>query len=433
MRSRNATLVTSLFIAIAAPRASLGTPVPPELTLEAAVRLATTRGYDVLVAEAAVRASEGDLWTAGSLANPVLSASVGRAFGYDPSRCAGCSDVAWSVSVQDPSALSDLVIGKRRLRVRAAQAAWDAVKHDRADAIRLLVFATRNQYIQTARASAAVELAVTVVRLYEEVRSLTETRVRVGAVSPAELARSETAKLEAEQDVTSARLALDGARAELAFMVGVRGPTPAFVIDRAVLPWRALPESASVQHLVTQALASRPDMMAAERRLASSQAAADSVRRRRVPDVGVLVTANGMGTGQNALNPPTLTIGLTLAPPLVYQLQGEQRRAQAELDERAIDRDRVAARIETDVHTAFQALRAADERVRRMTDELEPTARRARDLVRLQWEKGAASFLEFLDAQRTYIANAAELLQDQSDYWTAVFALDQALAKGPAR
>ena len=64
-----------------------------------------------------------------------------------------------------------------------------------------------------------------------------------------------------------------------------------------------------------------------------------------------------------------------------------------------------------------------------MTDRLEPTARRARDLVRLQWEKGAASFLEFLDAQRTYIANAAEMLQDQADYWTAVFALEQAAAR----
>jgi outer membrane protein, heavy metal efflux system len=399
------------------------------LTLDAAVRLATTHGYDVLSAEAALRASEGDVQAAGGLANPILGASIGRAFGYDPSRCVGCSDIGWTLSAQDPSALSDLISGKRGLRVRAAETALEAVGHDRADAIRQLVFATRSQYVQVARGEASVELALTVSGLYEEVRALTETRVRAGAVSPSELARAETAKLEADQDVASARLTLATARAELAFLLGMRGPTPAFVIDRAVLPWRALPRFPEAQDMVTRAFAARPDLIAAERRVVSAQATLDSVRRRRVPDVGVQVEATGMGSGQNAISPPTLSFGLTLAPPLVYQSQGEIRRAQADLDARAIDRDRVAARIETDVRTNYESLRSADERVRRMTSRLEPTARRARDLVRFQWEKGSASFLEFLDAQRTYIANAAELLLDQADYWTAVFALEQATAK----
>src|SRR6201999_1110532 len=101
----------------------------------------------------------------------------------------------------------------------------------------------------------------------------------------------------------------------------------------------------------------------------------------------------------------------------------------AELDARTVERDRLAARIETDVRQGYESLRSADDRVRRMTARLEPTARRARDLVRLQWEKGAASFLELLDAQRTYIANAAELLANQEEYWIAVFALARARAK----
>ena len=214
--------------------------IPARLTIDDAVRLATTRGYDVLAAEAAIRASEGDVRAAGAVANPILGGSIGRAFGYDPSLCAGCSNVAWAVSAQDPSALSDLVSGKRGLRIRAAQTALEAVGHDKSDAIRQLVFATRSQYIRVARAEAAVELALTVVGLYEEVRTLTETRVRAGAVSAAELARAETAKLEAEQDLTAAHLALVSERAEFAFLLGARGPTPGFGIDRDVLRWRAL-------------------------------------------------------------------------------------------------------------------------------------------------------------------------------------------------
>ena len=53
-------------------------------------------------------------------------------------------------------------------------------------------------------------------------------------------------------------------------------------------------------------------------------------------------------------------------------------------------------------------------------------AGRARDLVRLQYEKGAASLFEFLDAQRTYLGVQAESLQTLNDYWTAVFQMEQA-------
>ena len=53
-------------------------------------------------------------------------------------------------------------------------------------------------------------------------------------------------------------------------------------------------------------------------------------------------------------------------------------------------------------------------------------AGRARDLVRFQYEKGAASLFEFLDAQRTFLATRTEYLQNLNDYWSAVFQLEQA-------
>ena len=46
--------------------------------------------------------------------------------------------------------------------------------------------------------------------------------------------------------------------------------------------------------------------------------------------------------------------------------------------------------------------------------------------MRLQYEKGAASLFEFLDAQRTYLATQSEYLQTLNDDWTAVFQMEQA-------
>ena len=53
-------------------------------------------------------------------------------------------------------------------------------------------------------------------------------------------------------------------------------------------------------------------------------------------------------------------------------------------------------------------------------------ARRARDLVEFQYKKGAASLLELLDAQRTFIATNVEYRQNLADYWTAVYQVEQA-------
>ena len=50
-------------------------------------------------------------------------------------------------------------------------------------------------------------------------------------------------------------------------------------------------------------------------------------------------------------------------------------------------------------------------------------------MIQLQYEKGAASLLEFIDAQRTFITNNIEALNDLADYWTAVFLLEQAVGR----
>jgi outer membrane protein TolC len=49
--------------------------------------------------------------------------------------------------------------------------------------------------------------------------------------------------------------------------------------------------------------------------------------------------------------------------------------------------------------------------------------------VKLQYEKGAASLLEMLDSERTWIAANAEYRQNLTDYWTALFQLEQAVSQ----
>ena len=55
------------------------------------------------------------------------------------------------------------------------------------------------------------------------------------------------------------------------------------------------------------------------------------------------------------------------------------------------------------------------------------SAKTARDITRTQYERGAGTLIDLLDAQRTYIATNVEYIQDLTSYWTAVSQLEQAV------
>jgi outer membrane protein TolC len=52
----------------------------------------------------------------------------------------------------------------------------------------------------------------------------------------------------------------------------------------------------------------------------------------------------------------------------------------------------------------------------------------SRDLAQHMYQRGAASFIDFMDAQRAYVASRLEYNQDLANYWTAVYGIEQATA-----
>ena len=57
------------------------------------------------------------------------------------------------------------------------------------------------------------------------------------------------------------------------------------------------------------------------------------------------------------------------------------------------------------------------------------SAKGAFDIVAAQYDKGAASLTDYLDALRTYIATKNEYFGDLASYWTAVYQLEAAVGK----
>ncbi len=400
--------------------------VPARLRLPDALRLFREHGLDLILAEAAVEGARGDTLLASAAPNPSFSGGVGRSFACSG---AGCSELAWNAGISDGSALFDSLSGKRGLRVNAAKLALDVARKGEADARRTLEGMLRQTYLQAVAARQALATQKEAQETLSRLADLIRVRYQHGSISEVEVLKIETEKLNADQQVERSERDLEAAKAQLAFMLGARGRVPAFEVD-AELPAYLVPPAlrgATLDSLLDMARKQRPDLAGALLNRDRAEASVRASQRLRFPDVALSAGVSGQGSYSSAITPPTFSFGLTLTPPIFNRYQGEIVKAKADLTAQKTQLAKTEAQVLSDVQTAFTQFKSARSRVERAERELLEHAKRTRDLVQLQYQKGAASLLEYLDAQRILISTKLEYESDLSEYWLAVVLIGQAV------
>ncbi|GAC1352791.1 MAG: TolC family protein [Polyangiales bacterium] len=411
--------------------------IPKSLTLDEALRIFHERGFDLLVAEANVTSVEGDVRIASAIANPQLSLAYGRVIGaYDPDLActsggfatSGCSKNSYTIGISDSAAVFDSLTGKRTLRQRVARKALAAAKLTKVDAQRNLDFQVKTSFINLAFTRAALKFAKEVQTASNRTYEINKSRYP-GKINEGDFARIETSKLEADQQVELAIQASRAARVNLAFFLGVRKAVPDFDLDGEPLKYLVPGQlnGASEDELLKLAFTARPDLLALGFQKERAEASIALARRQRFPDITVSAQYNQIGTGQAAIQPPTVTFGVTFALPVFYRLQGEIRKANADLTIQTVTEQKVQAQILSDVAQAVDAYNTSKKLVDRMETGLLQSAKTARDITEKQFIEGKANLTDYLDAQRTFIATNLEYMQDLQSYWTAVYTLEQAV------
>jgi cobalt-zinc-cadmium efflux system outer membrane protein len=408
--------------------------MPSLLTLDDAIKIFRQRGLDLLIAEAAVQSAEGDVRAAQMVPNPAVSLGYGRALGYDPGpNCPTCSSDTYSIGLSDSAAIEDSLSGKRSLRIKVARAALAAVKMQRADAQRQLEFQIKSAYAQVALARASLEFAKQVQGSNNRTLELNKLRYPQ-VIDEGALARIETQKLEADQQVEVAEQNIRIMRVNLAFLMGVRGKIPAFDVEKDLLKYTTPGPLASVteEALLKRAIENRPDLRIIAYQKARAEASIALAKRQRFPDITFSVGYTQTGTGGNAtqssITPPTLSFGLSAPIPIFYQQQGEIRKAEADYNTQSLLYAKTTAQVVSDVSLAWAQFASSKRLVERMeSGGLLDRAKKARDIVEVQFRAGSATLIDFLDAQRTFIQINVEYLQDLTSYWTAVYQLEQAV------
>jgi outer membrane protein, heavy metal efflux system len=408
--------------------------LPQMLRLEDALRVFRARGFGILLAEASVVSAEGVERAASYVPNPQLNAGYGRVLNYPssggcPGGGTGCSPNQYTVGLSDNAAIEDSLSGKRNLRVKVARSALAAAKMSRVDAERTLTLQVKSAYFQVVQARAAFEFSKDVQQASQHELDLNQDRLNGGKINEGDFERIRQSTLEAMQAVDTASQNLRQAKVALSFLLGVRGRVPDYDVDKEALKFMVPQPIASntPDGLLKVAFDKRPDLRGLGFQEERAKASIALAKRQVFPDISIGVQYTQTGSGESAIQPPTLGVNLTGNLPIFYQQQGEIRQAQADLATQSLTRGQTTAQVVSDVENAYAAYVGARTLVERMESALLASAKKALDITKLQWLAGKANLTDYLDARQAFIATNVEYIGDLTNYWTAVAQLEAAV------
>jgi len=400
-------------------------PTPPEvLTVAQALDEAVQTNLSLLAERVNVTIAEARIVTAGLRPNPVFSFSADHqdwlGTGFNRQNSGGPPEISWRVDVPIERG------GKRHYRIETATLEKAAAEARLLDSIRSLRMDVAIACIDVMEAKANLALAVDNLRTFEEVVRINEVKVKDGAIAPLELTRSQVAMLQFRATVKRRELELHTAKLKLQLLLGRKSASDRFDIAGELrAPLRSLEQT--LPALQEVAFAARPDVMALERAQARSQAAL----RLQLAQAKVDYTWGVEYRRQAGVNGRANTMGvfLSVPVPVFNRNQGEIARALAEGEQLARQLEALKAQVRTEVQTAYEEFTTARDLVSSIEKDLLQPAQHARETVAYTYRAGAASLLEFLDAQRAFNETMQSYLEAQANYRRAAIRLDAATGK----
>jgi len=358
------------------------------------VVLARDQGYDVAGAQARVRQALAEVRIAGGQLVPEVSGSG------DTGRTGPFGDGGTSSFDLGVTARYELDLWARNRAARqSALAALDAAGHDR-DAVTLIAQTqTASAWAATVAATERHAIATRNLDAARRILALVESRQRAGMATPLELAQQRGLVASLEQRLAAIDRERAAAHATLAALIGQ--PPQGLMVETAQLS--AVPVPALSPALPSTMLVHRPDIAAAERRLAAGGADVAVARAAMLPRITLGIGA-GFESGRlsRLFDDPFYSLASALAAPIFAggRLAGERDRAIARQEELLALYRRAIVTAFAEVEQALATIYTLD-RERAAQGEVLAQAEIAARLAESRYRAGAETLLVMLDAQRT--------------------------------
>jgi cobalt-zinc-cadmium efflux system outer membrane protein len=404
-----------------APVASPTSPVPQtpamRITLDEAIRLALQHNHALQAARTNILQNQALETTANLRPNPTLSWDAQFLPIFQPNQ--------FTADYINNSAQFDMGIGylfergkKRQHRLQAAKDQTTVSRSQVTDNERQLTFNVSQQFIGVVLAQSTIDFAKQDLDSFQKTVDISEERYKAGAVSEGDFLKIKLQFLQFQTDLSAAVLAKVQAIAALRQLVGFESVPDMFDVE-GQLDYQ--PVHAGLEDLKALAMRTRPDLLAAQQSVIAARSQELLAEANGKRDVGASFNYSHVA----ATNTGAFFFNVQL--PIFDRNQGEIARTRYAITQSQEQASEASQQVMTDVVDAYEALRSNDQIVQLYRGGYVDAAQKSRDISEYAYKKGAASLLDFLDAERTYRSNQLAYRQALASYMTALEQTRQAV------
>jgi cobalt-zinc-cadmium efflux system outer membrane protein len=400
----------------APPRADTSQPAATHLSLDETIRLALQHNHALQAARSTILQGQAQEITANLRPNPVISWDSQFFPLFNPSQ--------FSTDYLANQAQFDFGVGylfergkKRQHRLQAAKDQTAVTRSQVADNERQLIFNVSQQFIAVLLAQSTLDFAQQNLDSFKQTLDISESRYKAGDMSESDLLKIKLQLLQFQTDLSSAKLAKVQALAGLRQFLGFESVPDNYDVE-GELAYQVV--HVGLDDLKALALRSRPDLQAAQLGVTSARSQESLAEANGKRDLN----ASFSYTHTAGINTGAFFFNIDL--PIFDRNQGEIARTRYAITQFQELASEASQQVLTDVVDAYEALHSNDQIIQLYRGGYVDQAKESRDITEYAYKRGAASLLDFLDAERTYRANQVAYRQALASYMTALEQLRQA-------
>jgi len=413
-------LVVCVSVTALAPLASAQTQTaqgPVKITLEDAIQLALQHNHTILAARTTIQQSQALEITANLRPNPSLVGDAQFLPFFNPTQ--------FDSDYLDNTAQFDLGLSylfergkKRQHRLQAAKDATAVTTSQVADNERALTFQVASLYINVETAESTLDLAQQDLQSFQNSVDISQQRFRAGDISEDDYLKIHLQLLQFQTDAAQAQLAKIQALSDLRHLLGYESVSPDYDVAG---PFDYVPLQAKLEDLQAKALATRPDLRAAVQGVTAANSQYELAKADGKRDV------TGQINYTHVADLSTASLFGQVQLPIFDRNQGEIARTRVAITQAQEQQKAASEQVMTDVEDAYEGLRTNDQVVQLYRSGYLDEAQQDRDISQYAYQRGAASLLDYLDAERSYRATQLAYRQSLAAYLLALEQLRQAV------
>jgi cobalt-zinc-cadmium efflux system outer membrane protein len=399
---------------------------PTSITLEEAIQMALQHNHNLLAARTTIQQSQAEETTANLRPNPTLFADweylpLGAPAHQNPTLYPNVSTNDYLNNNTEGDIGLSYLIERGKKRQHRLQAARDITAQTRwlvADNERGLTFGVASLFVNVQLAESTLELAEKDLKSFQQTVDLSELRYSRGAISEDDYLKIKLQLLQFETDYQQAQLAKVQALSDLRQLLGYESVSPDYDVAGA---FDYQPLKGNVEDFQLKALQTRPDLRAAQQGVTAAQSQYELQKAIGKQDV----TLQGNYSHVNGINAANFFGSIPL--PIFNRNQGEIARTRFAITQAQEQEKATNGQALTDVRDAYEGLRENDRVVQLYRSGYLDVAQKDRDISEYAYKRGAASLLDFLDAERSYRATQLAYRQALASYLLALEQLREAV------